>query len=147
METVVKSTQETAQLARDFVNKELAEKSSRAKIITLIGELGSGKTTFVQEIARALGIEETVISPTFVIERVYKIPKGEHPFKHLAHIDAYRLESSDELATLGWDELIKDPHTLLFIEWAERVESAVPNDAIEITFSTLDENTRKITII
>ncbi|MEX0934031.1 MAG: tRNA (adenosine(37)-N6)-threonylcarbamoyltransferase complex ATPase subunit type 1 TsaE [Candidatus Paceibacterota bacterium] len=143
MEKTSQSLEQTQGIAREFVDEELQEKKKRARIFALVGDLGAGKTTFVQSVAKELGIQATIISPTFVIERIYKIPKG--PFRHFIHIDAYRLESGEELKTLGWETLINDPHNLIFIEWADRVSEILPHGITEITFSYTDETTRTIT--
>lgn len=106
--------------------------SRAATIVALSGELGAGKTTFTQGAARALGIEETVSSPTFVIEKVYDL--RNQPFRRLIHIDAYRLKDSHELEMLGWNEKIANPENLIFVEWPERVPELMPRDAIRIRF-------------
>jgi len=124
---------------------------SSATLVTLSGELGAGKTTFAQAIARALGIEETVTSPTFVIEKIYALP--EQPFdsaqgkkfSRLIHIDAYRLKGAHELAVLGWEELLADPGNLIILEWPERVADIVPEDAIRIKFD-IDGEKRIISV-
>ena len=125
-----------------------------AKVVGLRGDLGSGKTTFTQMIAKELGIEMPVLSPTFVLERIYKIEDSTclpvrqglkiQDFKYLIHIDAYRLESADELKHLGWDDIASDPGNLILIEWPERVASAMPADMIYIDFKFVDETTREI---
>jgi tRNA threonylcarbamoyladenosine biosynthesis protein TsaE len=115
----------------------------RATIVTLSGDLGAGKTTFAQGIAKHLGIDETVTSPTFVIEKVYQLKK--QPFERLIHIDAYRLESAHELEVLGWEEIAADPKNVIVIEWPERVLELIPNDAIQITFD-IEGDGRIITI-
>ncbi|MBI4117984.1 MAG: tRNA (adenosine(37)-N6)-threonylcarbamoyltransferase complex ATPase subunit type 1 TsaE [Parcubacteria group bacterium] len=116
-----------------------------ASVIGLYGDLGSGKTTFVKSIAESLGVVEPVVSPTFIIERVYAM---DHPrFARFIHIDAYRLRDSDELLSLGWEEISKDPKNLIFIEWADRIEAALPYDAIKMYFEGVDERTRKIRIV
>ena len=109
---------------------------SYATVVALSGELGAGKTTFVQGVAEALGIRETVASPTFVIEKRYQLPldlaRGENKFSRLIHIDAYRLKSAHELEVLGWKEITEDPANLILLEWPERVEEAIPDEAIHI---------------
>jgi tRNA threonylcarbamoyladenosine biosynthesis protein TsaE len=110
----------------------LVPKSDAATLVTLSGELGAGKTTFAQGIARALGVQEMVTSPTFVIEKIYKL---EHQkWERLIHIDAYRLKSAHELEGLGWKELLTDSGNLIVLEWPERVAEAMPGDAIRISF-------------
>jgi tRNA threonylcarbamoyladenosine biosynthesis protein TsaE len=103
-----------------------------ATVVTLSGELGAGKTTFAQGMARALGVEETVTSPTFVIEKIYQLENQK--FARLVHIDAYRLKSAHELEVLGWKELLADPGNLIVLEWPEQVAEAIPADAIRIRF-------------
>lgn len=118
-----------------------------ATLVALQGELGAGKTTFVKAVARTLGIKHTVTSPTFILLRVYKIPK-KHPlstrFTHLTHIDAYRLKGASELGHLGWRELVKDPKNIIFIEWAERVKGALPKKRVTLRFTVAGEKHRRI---
>ena len=141
MERVTKNLEETQALAAEWV-KGLAPRSSSASVVGLRGDLGSGKTSFTQGVAEALGVKEHVTSPTFILERIYKIEHAN--FSHLIHIDAYRLESADELKHLGFAELANDPKNLILIEWPERVEGALPNDMQTLKFTFIDENTRKI---
>jgi tRNA threonylcarbamoyladenosine biosynthesis protein TsaE len=111
------------------------------KVVGLYGNLGSGKTTFTQALARELGVKENVTSPTFVIQKRYKLSGGE--IKTLVHIDAYRLNSAEELKVIGWDELLKEENTLIVIEWPERVEGIMPEHTA-LNFSLVDDKTRKI---
>lgn len=137
-----KSLLETQLLARGFIDG--LRPGHRATVVGLYGDLGSGKTSFTQGAADALGIEGAVQSPTFVIEKIYD---AAHPhFKKFVHIDAYRLESPDELAKLGWEDISSRPGYLIFIEWAEKVEDILPDDRLAIRFEYVDEETRKITI-
>lgn len=94
-------------------------------VITLSGDLGVGKTTFVQTLARMLGVEETVTSPTFTIMKQYDLTK-EGRFTKLVHIDAYRIEDSAEMGPLRGDEIFADPERIICIEWPERIASVVP---------------------
>ena len=112
--------------------------------IGVIGPNGAGKTTFTQSFAKALGIVETVNSPTFVIQRIYTVT--DTVFQHLIHIDAYRLESGKELLHLGWKEIAEDPKNLIVIEWPEKVADILPDDMIKLQFEFIDEKTRKIEI-
>ncbi len=102
-----------------------------ATVLALSGELGAGKTTFVQGIAKSLGIEESVTSPTFVIMKIYDLL--DQKFKRLVHMDAYRLKGKEHLRVLGWDALISDPGNLICIEWPEKIQDAIPSDAIRVT--------------
>ena len=114
-----------------------------ATVVTLSGELGAGKTTFAQGIAKALGVEETVTSPTFVIEKIYQLEKQK--FSRLVHIDAYRLNGAHELQMLGWDELLRDPQNLIVLEWPENVAELIPENAIRVRFE-IEGDGRIITI-
>ena len=118
--------------------------STTATILALSGDLGSGKTAFVKALASALGIKETITSPTFVIEQIYTLPKGAI-FDRLIHIDAYRLEKSSELERLGWAEIATNPRNLICLEWPENVVGLSHFDnARELKFHFIDENTREI---
>lgn len=90
-----------------------------AFIVGLSGHLGAGKTAFVKVVAKELGIEETVTSPTFVIMKMYETK--DDVWKRLVHIDAYRLERRSELEGLKWEDVVSDPHNLVMIEWPENV--------------------------
>lgn len=106
---------------------------NRAALIALTGELGAGKTTFVQALARALGVTETVQSPTYVLMKSYPISYKQ--FTTLVHIDAYRLEKPEEFSALKSDTFLNDPHNLVCIEWPERVTGKLPAPDLTIQFS------------
>ncbi len=134
-------------IAKDFLHLlETLPQQSQATIIGLSGDLGSGKTTFVQAVARALGIAEPVTSPTFVLEKKYSIPPtAKSIFTHLVHIDAYRLASPTELVTLGFSDITADSAALIFIEWPERLGDLFPPNTPTLFFNHADETTRTIT--
>lgn len=111
-----------------------------ATIIALHGDLGAGKTTFVQTLGKALGVTEQITSPTFTIMKGYETTDAD--FEHLIHMDAYRLEDISELAPLRFSEILATPKTLFCIEWAERIKDALPSRVINLWLSTVDENTR-----
>ncbi len=111
----------------------LPEKTDRATVVALVGELGAGKTTFVQTLAKALGVGETVQSPTYVLMKSYDI--HHRHFAKLVHIDAYRLEGAEEFAALKPNTFLRDPKTLVCIEWPERVEGALPTPDLVLKFS------------
>lgn len=107
----------------------------KATVLGLSGNLGVGKTTFVQNIARVLGVSEPVTSPTFTIMKQYEL---EHPkFDRLVHMDAYRLDTKSELEPLQFGALLQTPKTLICIEWAEKVKNALPTNTV---FYELDIN-------
>jgi tRNA threonylcarbamoyladenosine biosynthesis protein TsaE len=105
-----------------------------ATTIALRGNLGSGKTTFVQELAKELGITDLVQSPTYVLMKSY--PISYKHFNRLVHIDAYRLENAEEFKTLKPQSLFNDGHALICVEWPERVGKALPTADIVINFSS-----------
>ena len=120
----------------------------QAVVIGLIGDLGAGKTTFVQDFAKEVGIKERVISPTFVILKKYKIRSSliASRFKFLIHIDAYRLDSAEDMHLLGWEEMIKNPENIIMIEWADKIKKILPKDCIMVKFEHVANNKRNIKI-
>ncbi|MBI5470290.1 tRNA (adenosine(37)-N6)-threonylcarbamoyltransferase complex ATPase subunit type 1 TsaE [Candidatus Kaiserbacteria bacterium] len=151
MQTTTHSLEEFSSEARRIASG-LKASPDHATIVALSGDLGAGKTTFVQQVAAYFGIPESVTSPTFVIEKVYQLPNVGHPMSYtglklLIHIDAYRLKSSHDLKILGWPELIAEPSNLILIEWPERVAEAIPPQAIRISIEHIDAETRGITIV
>lgn len=116
----------------------LQVRAGHATVVALAGELGAGKTTFVQAAAHFLGIEFPVTSPTFVIEKIYELNSAK--WKRLIHIDAYRLNGAHELEALGWKEIAADPDNLILIEWPERVAELIPADAYRISFTSTGDS-------
>lgn len=133
--------------ARDFLKTlENETSSTHATIIGLSGDLGSGKTTFTQAVARALNIKEYITSPTFVIEKIYNIsPTAKSRFTRLVHIDAYRLESPQELVAIDFLKIIAEPTNLIFIEWPERLGDLLPSFTKKLVFNFVNETTRSVT--
>ncbi len=151
MEYITKNLKETYELAERFVVGDLpcsCKPKKTATVVGLFGELGAGKTSFTQGVAKAFGIKDHITSPTFVLEKIYKLGK-KFDYDHLVHIDAYRLEGARELSALGWDEILADPKNIIFIEWPERVEEALPEDMIKIYFEAIGikEEERRIRIV
>lgn len=140
MEVMSKRLLDTERAAADFVATLEGEK--QATIIGLQGELGSGKTTFVKGVAKALGVEQTITSPTFVIEKIYKL--GGQKFAHMVHIDAYRLEGGAELMTLGFREVLESSDNLVLVEWPERIKDVLPKKIAILRFAFVNEETRRI---
>lgn len=140
-ESITTSKEETVRLGRDFVSRVHG-----GTIIALSGDLGAGKTTFVQGLLEGFGIEGPYTSPTFVIMKHYDVMSDKHPsVKRIYHVDAYRV-GVQEMLSLGWEEWIEDPEGVVIVEWPERVADIIPDTADTISFEWLDESHRKISI-
>ncbi len=116
--------------------KSFAKELKGGDVLALSGNLGAGKTTFTQRLAKTLGILENVTSPTFVLMKVYCVDKRSVTIKELCHIDAYRLESESDLEAIGAQDYIGRADALTVIEWPERVKEMIPKKAVWITLST-----------
>ena len=149
MERTISSLAGLDAFAEEFV-RALAPRTGEATLVTLSGELGAGKTAFTKSLARVFGVGEVVNSPTFVLEKIYELPRemGGHRvsthFARLVHIDAYRLASGRDLAPLGFDELMKDSGNLVLLEWPEKVADGLPQSARALSFSVGDNDVRTI---
>lgn len=135
---------ELEHFARAFISSVIPNKD-RATVVTLSGELGAGKTAFVQACARVLGVTEEITSPTFVIENRYELPAGG-VFSRLVHIDAYRLEGAHELEPLRFNDDLQTPRTLIMLEWPEQVEAALTTSSTGIVIRHQHDGTRQIDI-
>jgi tRNA threonylcarbamoyladenosine biosynthesis protein TsaE len=119
------------------VGQELGERLAPNTVIALRGDLGAGKTTLVKGIARGLGIEEEITSPTFVIISEYS---GRLP---LFHMDLYRISGIDEFVDLGAEELFFSGG-ITVIEWSERIRSILPPDCIRITLAFDSDPSKRV---
>ncbi len=168
-EYITKSAEETQN-----VGEELGKSLQKGIIITLSGDLGYGKTTFVQGFAKGLGITHRIISPTFVVIRKYEIQiknqiannknihskgsrVGTNPIVAEAkadkekleifyHIDLYRMQSVHELESLGIKEILEDPEAVVMIEWPEKLGELLPEERIDVKFEYLGEDRRRISM-
>ncbi|MDP2598961.1 MAG: tRNA (adenosine(37)-N6)-threonylcarbamoyltransferase complex ATPase subunit type 1 TsaE [Candidatus Liptonbacteria bacterium] len=107
-------------------------KNKHALVFALTGELGAGKTTFIQGFLRGLGIRKRSASPTFVIFRRFMVHSSW--FKHVYHLDAYRIKKARELAALEFKEILDDPRNIVLIEWAENIKKILPKKIYKIKF-------------
>jgi len=132
---------ETAEDTRE-VGEVIAPLLVPRDAVILTGELGAGKTTLVQGVARGLRIEEQVVSPTFMLVREYR---GR---LDLAHVDVYRLDRIQDVVDLGLEEL-SDGEAVLLVEWGDSVEELLPADhlTIELTNATADAEARRIVLV
>lgn len=127
---------------------QLAEKSVKGGVgplvFALMGELGAGKTVFVKAFAKALGVDGPVNSPTFILMHPYEID-ARH-YKMLYHIDAYRIDKAEDFGPIGIGEVLDGNENIVLMEWADRVERLVPENAIWIHIKHTGENTREIEV-
>ncbi|MDI6821050.1 MAG: tRNA (adenosine(37)-N6)-threonylcarbamoyltransferase complex ATPase subunit type 1 TsaE [Patescibacteria group bacterium] len=131
-----KSTRITHKIAEKFAKELLAHepKTKKALVIGLKGELGSGKTTFVQGFAKGLGIKNKIVSPTFIIMRIYR-PQSKKINFSLHHLDAYRIEKQKEFSLLYFKQMISDPKNIILVEWVDKIKRALPKEFFLITFN------------
>jgi len=134
---ILNSDEETQKAGYDFIQHlKCGDK------VFLHGLLGSGKTTFVKGMARALGIKSVVTSPTYTIVRSYDTT--HHTIKKLYHLDLYRLEPDVDFKSIGIEELFDDRLGVVIVEWPEKI--AIKNPNFDVIFEYTGENMRKITI-
>ncbi len=136
-------------------------------LLCLYGELGAGKTTFVQGLAKALGIKKRVLSPSFVLVREYSAARSQQPatsgqkpaarsqqdwkqatgnWQLLYHIDCYRLSSKDDLKSIDLKEFWSNPKNLVVIEWAERIKNILPKKRVDVRFEYMGGKKRRIMV-
>lgn len=126
------------------LGKTLAGRMRPGTLLCLTGDLGAGKTTFVQGLLEGLGATRPYTSPTFVIMKQYDLPAvTASGIKRVYHSDAYRVEARD-FERLGFAEWCADPSGIVILEWPERVEKIIPQDVITISFISKSENEREI---
>lgn len=144
MEVLTHSPRETQKLGEKISNQLTI--NHQPLIIALTGDLGSGKTTFIQGLARGLGIKKRVISPTFVFIRQYPVAGHRSPVTFY-HVDLYRINEVTEAKGLGLEEIFADPGAIVVIEWADRIKEILPKRRIDIYFEYLDENKRRVKLL
>jgi tRNA threonylcarbamoyladenosine biosynthesis protein TsaE len=148
MVKTVSSINELRSLAETFLMAlSKKPKVDSATLIGLSGDLGTGKTAFTKSVAALLNIDDTVTSPTFVLEKRYSIPQNTilgTNFDKLIHVDAYRLHKGEEMRALDWEATLADPRNLILLEWPEQVADALPSDMISLSFEYIDDGVRKV---
>ena len=142
---ITNNSLETISFGEEIAKKILKNRQNKkAQVLALHGDLGSGKTTFLQGFARGLGIKERVLSPTFVIFKKFKI---QNPFFNLFyHVDCYRLKDSKDLLGLGFEEFSSNSKNIIAIEWAEIIKDILLENKISVHFEFKDKEKRIITI-
>ena len=120
-------------------------RGKQAAVLALSGDLGAGKTTFLQGFAAGLGIKEKILSPTFVLMKRFKIKNGRTKvFKNFYHFDCYRLNNAEEILHLDFRKIISNPENIVAIEWPEKIKKLLPKNVVSIKFMTLEKNKREI---
>lgn len=123
----------------------LAKKAQGGQIFALKGDLGGGKTYFTKGFARGLGIKKIIISPSFLLMKIYKIKKNR--VKYFCHVDAYRLKKPKEILEIGLKEYLGQKDTITVIEWADKIKNILaPYPKTVLKFIFTDKSTRTITI-
>lgn len=139
METITQNAGETQELGR-----KIGSSLKGGETLALVGDLGSGKTTFIQGLAEGLRAKTRIISPTFILMRTYELPEE----KAFYHIDLYRIEHNleSEIGNLGIPDIWGKKDNIVAIEWAEKIKDLLPENVTWIKFENLGEDERKITI-
>lgn len=126
---------------------DLAQTLRGGEVLALYGDLGAGKTTFMQGLAKGLGIDRTIISPTFIIMRSYIVDsKNASAVRNLYHLDLYRIETEAEAIDIGLMDLVSDAQNVVAIEWPDKVENMLPENSVNIYFEYVGDEKRRIRI-
>ncbi len=133
------SASETHQMGIEF-----AKKIKASDVVFLRGDLGAGKTTFVQGLAKGLGVNTRIVSPTFVLVREHVVENNS--IKTLYHLDLYRLGSKEDVENVDLKDFLNDKNGVVVIEWPDISQKLVNKDIWEIFFKIKDENTREVKI-
>ena len=134
---ITKSFEET-----ENVGFTLAKSLKLGATILLFGNLGAGKTVFSRGFARGLGITEPVSSPTYTIVQEYELPAGGR----LYHLDLYRISGVNAALAFGVDEFLDDPDGISLIEWPDRIDGILPENAVSVEIEHLSDTRRRIVI-
>lgn len=124
LDYISRSLDDTAQLAERVLSS-----FPRPLILALSGDLGSGKTTFIQSLAATLGVKGIIQSPTFTLSHEYILEKG-----HFVHADLYRIQNADEAMQLGLTDYFTHAETIVAVEWADRAADIFPQSALWLHF-------------
>jgi tRNA threonylcarbamoyladenosine biosynthesis protein TsaE len=135
MEYLSESLEETKEIAEN-----IAKELKKERIFALRGELGVGKTAFIQGFAKGLGISENIKSPTFVLMNKFCLKKK----RNFYHFDFYRIKNKKEVQSLSLEDIFSNKDNIICIEWPERIKSILPKDTVYIKIKILGENKRKI---
>ena len=144
-EYITNSVLETQDLAKKLAKEILKkQKGQNAQVLGLEGDLGGGKTTFLQGFAKGLGVRAKILSPTFVILKKFKI--NHKRFKFFYHIDCYRIKKAKEISEIGFKKIADDSKNIIAVEWADKIRKILPKNKIILKFKFKDKSTREIQI-
>jgi len=162
------SFEETQKLGENLAKKILEPGVQKSAVVLgLQGNLGGGKTTFLQGFAKGLGIDEKILSPTYVIQKRFSLPslrghnnarsnpkaqiasspeapRNDDNFTNFYHIDCYRINKPEEILELGWKEIILDPKNIVVVEWPEKIKKFLPKQTMFLDFKFVNETQREI---
>lgn len=119
--------------------KEFIAAMGEKKVFLFYGSMGAGKTTFIRAICEELGVKESINSPTFAIINEYKSGVGEPIF----HFDFYRINKEEEAFDFGYEDYFYSGN-LCFVEWPEKIENLLPEDAVKVTIQELPDGSREV---
>jgi len=144
MKKIITNSAKQTQKLGEKIAQELSDTvgGKTAIVLGLQGNLGGGKTTFLQGFAKGLGIKEKILSPTFVILKRFQVPGFR--FQDFYHIDCYRLKNEKDILELGFNDIIKDSRNIVAVEWSEKIKKVLPKSTIFIKFKFIDNKTREI---
>ena len=134
MEIIIKDIEHIREAAREFI-----ENIGEARVFAFYGKMGAGKTTFVKAICEELGVDDVITSPTFAIVNEYTAAEGDSIF----HFDFYRIKRLEEVYDMGYEDYFYSG-ALCFIEWPELIEDILPDDAVRVSITEQEDNTRKV---
>lgn len=140
------SAMETKKIAKLFAEELLATKTDKkAFVIAFKGDLGAGKTTFIQGLMRGLGVKKRIMSPTFTLLRSYAIKTDS--FERVHHFDCYRITEAEEMKELKFKDMLNDPKAIILIEWPERIAKLLPRNKVTVALDygeTINKRTIEI---
>lgn len=128
-------TKKTGKLLAKEILK--SKPTKRALVLGLVGDLGGGKTTFLQGLAQGLKIKGKILSPTFIIMR---------RFNNFYHIDCYRIQKPQEILSLGFKKIVANPKNIVAVEWADQIRQIMPSNTLWLNFEFLTKKKRKIVL-
>ena len=141
-----KNLQETQDFSKKIIEILERKDMQGAAVLGLVGDLGGGKTSFAQGLAKNLEIKKEILSPTFILMQNYPLLGKKFTWNNFYHLDAYRVKSSKEILRLGFEEIIKNNKNIIVVEWADLIKDIMPKNTLWMEFQWLDENERNIKI-